>query len=87
MALCKLTKAEKAELESLIAGYEQARAALGEKLDILAGDWEEILDEKSDTYRDSEAGQQAQERADQMRAWFDELPDEGEFSFDLESVS
>lgn len=81
----KLTKTQAKTLDSLIGAYGTAREALAEALDAIATDWEETIGDKSEKWQESEAGKEAQERADTIRAWFDELPEEP--GFDLESLS
>lgn len=82
----KLTKAQKTELDNLAADFESARMALSEKLDEIASDWESEWSEKSERWQEGEAGQAAQEKIDQLRAYIDELPPEGGPMIDTESL-
>ena len=71
----KLTKREALELRTLIDNYELARTALSERLDEIASEWEAELEEKSDRWKESDAGQSAQENVDTLRGWHDQFPD------------
>jgi len=84
MAFCKLTKEQKGVLESLFNEFDMARDHLHSELNEIVNEWTEEMDEKSDRYKESEAGQQAQERIEaieQMRDNFEECPE-----FDLNEV-
>lgn len=82
----KLTKKQAAELQKAVDDFDTARTALADMLDSIASEWEEAISEKSERWLESEAGQTAQERAEMVRGWFDELPSEGEPAIDVESL-
>lgn len=69
----KLTAKEVKELDALSQAYELAKAALREKLDEIASNWESEWSEKSERWQEGEAGQAAQEKIDMLRAGMDEL--------------
>jgi len=76
MPLCKLSKDEKVELQKLVDAYDNARSSLVDFLTEVQGEWEEEMEEKSDKWKEGEAGTQAQDRLDTLCAWIDELPAE-----------
>jgi hypothetical protein len=84
MALCKLSKAEKAELQPLVDAFESARSELADWLLSVQGEWESAIEEKSEKWRESEAGQEAQSRLDTLGVWLDELPEE--MAIDVDQV-
>lgn len=73
---CTLTKTERAELQSLIDAYDSARSALLDRATEIRDEWETELDEKSDKWREGDAGEEAQERFDSFGAFVDEIPEE-----------
>jgi hypothetical protein len=76
MAICKLTKAELAELQMLVDAYDSARSGVLEFLTSLQADWEGELDDKSEKWREGQAGQEAEGRKETLDSWIDELPDD-----------
>lgn len=87
MANFKLTQDQAGELDTLVGTFESAKSALAEWLEQLAADWEADWDDKSERWQESERGQEARERVDQLRSWFDELPGEGEPNIDVQSLT
>ena len=78
MATCKLDKEKRQELESLFNDYDRARDILRDALDQVAVEWTDEMDEKSDKWKESEAGGNAQSRLDtieRLRDEFEEAPD------------
>ena len=63
MPLCKLSKDEKVELQKLVDAYDNARSSLVDFLTEVQGEWEEEMEEKSDKWKEGEAGTQAQHNA------------------------
>lgn len=58
----KLTKAERSELEKMIAAYDKARDELMARLREIADEWQGTFDEKSEGWQQGDAGQTAQDR-------------------------
>lgn len=75
MATCKLTKAESAELQKLVDALDAAQSALTEWLSERQAEWESAIEDRSEKWRESEAGQEAQERLDTLTGWLDEIPE------------
>jgi len=75
MPAFKLSPKAGAELARAILDYDTAREALGEMLEDIATDWESALEDKSEKWRASDAGQEAQEATDNMRAASDAMPE------------
>lgn len=82
MAICKLTKSEKAELQKLVDAYDGARSELAEFLGSRQSDWETEIEERSEKWREGEAGQEAQGRLDTLTAWLDEMPEDVQIDVD-----
>lgn len=85
MPAFKLTNKQAQELDQLVGDYERTKDALREWLDDLAADWESALEDRSERWHESDAGQRAKDRTDTVRIWADELP-EGEPNIDAESL-
>lgn len=69
----KLRKVDAAALEALVNKYARATEELNEWLQNVLDEWQGAFDEKSDKWRDSDAGSAAQERIDLIQSWIDEL--------------
>jgi hypothetical protein len=69
MATAKLTKAQKSEIDLLINDFDNARSALFDKLDEIAGEWDDEISERSEKWQQSEASDAARERTEQLRQW------------------
>jgi hypothetical protein len=76
-AICRLSVAEIQELKHLTQAYENARDALSEFLDDVVSRWEEEIETRSEKWRESEAGGEAQERLETITGWRDEIPEAG----------
>jgi hypothetical protein len=76
----KLNKKEAARLQALADAYETAREELSQALEDLASEWESEFEEKSDRWKEGDAGREANERVEAVRGWCDEFPD----SFDVD---
>jgi hypothetical protein len=76
MAICEMTKPQAAQLLKLYDAMEQAIADLVTFAGSIAEEWEAELEERSDKWRESANGQEAQERYDALLGWIEsELPD------------
>ncbi len=87
MAICKLTTAERKEIEGLQGAFEEARSDLAQRLEDIAADWDADVAEKSDSWHEKDAGKEAAERLEHLRGLVDELPGEGEPALDLGPIS
>lgn len=85
MAICKFTKPEKIELQKLIDAFDAARSALVDFLSGIQGEWESAIEDKSERWREGEAGAEAQDRLDTLGAWLEGLPEE--VLIDLDAVA
>ena len=65
----KLSKTERKAIETLVSALDVARAALADHLRDLHSDWQAAFDARSDNWRESEAGEAAQERLDALENW------------------
>jgi hypothetical protein len=86
MAIAKLTKAEKAELDKLLGEYASAQSALCDRLDEICSEWEEAIGDKSEKWQEGKDGEgpgpEAQARLDTVRAVFEEIPETPVIDFD-----
>jgi hypothetical protein len=74
---CQLSVAELHEFKNLAQAYETSREALSEFLDDIVGRWEGEIEERSEKWRESEAGGEAQERLEMVTGLRDEIPEAG----------
>lgn len=86
MATAKLTKAQSAELQKLLDAYECARSTLREYAEELREKWETAYDDRSDNWRESDAGTEASERLENFRSMIEEIPEEAP-SIDVDALS
>ena len=82
----KLTKKQAEELQQFAELFEQARAALAERLDKIASEWEAEFYDKSERWQEGEAGQAAREKIGMARSWFDKMPSEGDLPLYIEAL-
>lgn len=82
MVVCKLSKAQKVELQKLLDAFDTARSDLTQFLIDIQGEWETALEEKSERWHESEAADAAQARVDTVIGWLAELPEDGVFDVD-----
>lgn len=85
MALCKMTTAEQKTLDSLVLSFNSARQDIENFLEELKGEWESSLEDKSESFQESQSGQDAQSRIDILGGWLDEVSND--FDPDLSEVS
>lgn len=81
-AICTLTKVERAELERLVDLFSGARSDIESYLTDLIDAWQEALDGRSEKWRESEAGAEAQERLETLQGWLEGLPEDDVPDFD-----
>lgn len=82
---CKMTKTQQKTFENLISTFNNARQDIENFLDELKGEWESELEDKSEGYTETQAGQDAQERISILESWLDEIPND--FEPDTSEVS
>lgn len=75
---CKMTKAQQDTFSNLINNFNSARQDIENFLTELKDDWEDDLQNKSESYQESQAGQDAQERIDTLDGWMDEVANDFE---------
>jgi DNA anti-recombination protein RmuC len=71
----KLTKAERSQLETLIAALDKARDELASHMREIADEWQSTFDEKSERWQEGDAGQAAQQRIETLTEMADDLTD------------
>lgn len=79
----KLTASDRKQLDALVVAFETAREELREWVDGRASDAREKFDEKTDRWRESDAGQTAEEWVSSLEALAEEI---GGFEIDLFQV-
>ena len=81
----KLKVSDRKEIEAALDAYNAARENLSQLLTDLVSEWDSEMADKSDKWREGEAGTAAQERIDAAQAALDELPEE--LFLDLEQLA
>lgn len=88
MPAFRLSKQQAAELDQLVARYEEAKADLSEFLTNLVADWDEAWNGRSEKWQEGDAGQAVRERIDAVQSLVDdEMPSEGEPVINIEELS
>lgn len=82
---CKMTKTQQRDFENLIVKFNNARIDIENFLDNIKGDWESKLEDKPESYSESQAGQDASERLSILEGWLDEIAND--FEPDTSEVS
>jgi hypothetical protein len=71
--ICRLSAAEIQTLKDLTQAHEDAREDLGEFLDNVVARFQDEIEERSEKWRESESGREAQDRLETIGGWRDDL--------------
>jgi hypothetical protein len=82
MAICRLSKQARVKLQTLIDNYDTAWSSLILFLLDMQSDWLSEINERSEKWKKSAAGQSAQERLNTLDAWLNKLPDDAPTDID-----
>ncbi len=70
---CTLSKTQRSQLETLFDTYKTAYDELAQLGADIRSEWESAIDDKSDRWKEGDAGQEAQDRLDAFDAWVENL--------------
>ena len=85
--LAKLTDSQYRKLVKLASEYETVRAALSEAISLIALGWEmEIEEVEGESWRESDAAEEATGRAETLREYAEMLEDTDANAFDWDAL-